>query len=138
MTRQQSLPALLAEMDNKTINKDDWPEFLSVSTSAPDGYRQADIILGIGTQLSWLRGHFPQQAVVPGIVQVDWAARLASHFFGLDDQCFCGVDNLKFLAIVQPPAELTLRLCYKSAAAVVDFSYESSDRIVSKGKIRFR
>jgi 3-hydroxymyristoyl/3-hydroxydecanoyl-(acyl carrier protein) dehydratase len=136
MTAQDDLPSLTAQLNARFDNRD-WPQFLQVSTTPAGARRRAAIVLAIGEELSWLRGHFPQQPVVPGIVQVDWAARLAGHLFDLDNDTFCGVDNLKFLMIVKPPLELHLELTLKAGSRSVDFCYAGDDQIYSKGKIRF-
>ncbi len=82
------------------------------------------------------QGHFPDNPILPGVMQVDWAIRLGIEAFGpLGD--FQGISNLKFLSIVQPLETLELRLTFDRTAGKLGFHYDGTKGRYSAGVIRF-
>jgi 3-hydroxymyristoyl/3-hydroxydecanoyl-(acyl carrier protein) dehydratase len=81
------------------------PEILAERTSQG----RADLELRVPEDLACFAGHFPGLPILPGVVQIDWAVRLARPRLGLGGE-FIGMENLKFLSIVRPGALLTLAL----------------------------
>lgn len=106
------------------------PETLSSSASGSSAtYR-----LRVPPALEHFRGHFPGFPILPGIVQLDWAVRLArQHFPGLEESR--GVDNFKCQALVFPDAELTLELQRDETG--LHFRFFDAQRTYSSGKILF-
>lgn len=67
-------------------------------------------------------GHFPGQPILPGVVQLDWAARLGAEVFGpLGD--FCGLRSLKFQGLIEPGSEVELSLDYRPGQGTLSFTY---------------
>jgi len=67
-------------------------------------------------------GHFPDLPILPGVVQIDWAIRLAAgHIAGIRE--VASIDRLKFKAPVGPGALLTLKLTHDAARRRVQFAY---------------
>ena len=78
--------------------------------------------LRVPTTLAHFAGHFPGLPILPGVVQIDWAIRLASdHVAGVRE--VTSIDRLKFMAPVGPGALLTLRLTHDPARHRVQFAY---------------
>jgi acyl-coenzyme A synthetase/AMP-(fatty) acid ligase len=76
-------------------------------------------------------GHFPGLAILPGVVQIDWAMRLAAeHIEGV--RAAASIDRLKFMAPVPPGALLRLTLAHDAARSRVRFAY----RLVGHGRER--
>jgi 3-hydroxymyristoyl/3-hydroxydecanoyl-(acyl carrier protein) dehydratase len=94
------------------------------------------LLLRVPPDLVHFTGHFPDLPILPGIVQVDWAIRLARRYLpaleGSQE-----INNLKFLALVRPDALLTLRLDYDAAHNTLQFNYRDDERAYSSGRIRF-
>ena len=80
-------------------------------------------------------GHFPGRPIFPGVVQIDWAVRLAETH--LDSRLPAACDyQVKFRRVVAPGADLTLELRVERARGVLHFTYRSGDEIASTGRIR--
>jgi 3-hydroxymyristoyl/3-hydroxydecanoyl-(acyl carrier protein) dehydratase len=82
-------------------------------------------------------GHFPGLPILPGVVQLDWAIRLAAeHVTGVRD--IESVDRLKFTAPVMPGAMLDLKLSHDAARRRVQFAFRLDGRDCSSGVIVYR
>ena len=91
--------------------------------------------LNISPDLHWFRGHFPDQAVLPGVIQLHWAVLIAQACFGFSSVP-AEIKRLKFKKIVTPPAELELTVSRHGPAAV-QFEFSSSDAKNSEGRLFF-
>ena len=96
---------IASELEAFFAGQDSLPEVVSCVKSA-DAF---DICLDVQARLIWFPGHFPGTPVLPGIVQLHWAAIAASCLFGLDGAPRT-VSRLKFKKVVVPPRQLLLRL----------------------------
>ncbi|MGH8506294.1 MAG: hypothetical protein ACRETM_10070 [Stenotrophobium sp.] len=91
--------------------------------------------LRIPVDLIHFRGHFPGFPLLPGVVQVDWAIRLARQSFDLPEN-FRRLSALKFMRILQPGAEVTLTLEQHNAGEL-RFRYQEKGQVCSSGRIVF-
>ncbi|MFT4064797.1 AMP-binding protein [Paraburkholderia sp.] len=82
-------------------------------------------------------GHFPGLPILPGVVQVDWAARLAAAHWP-QVRTLASVDRLKFMAPVPPGAVLELTLSYDAARRRVQFTYRLDGRECASGVLVHR
>ncbi len=65
-------------------------------------------VLELAPEELCFQGHFPDNPILPGVVQVDWAIRFGQEAFGpLGD--FQGMLNLKFMDLIRPGERLELR-----------------------------
>lgn len=87
--------------------------------------------------LDHFAGHFPGLPILPGVVQVDWAIRLASEHVAAA-RAVESVDRLKFMAPVPPGAVLELRLAHDAARRRVQFAYRMNGRECASGAIVYR
>lgn len=119
------------------INADEWPE-LSASKLADN---TLTLSLVIKESITWFAGHFPEQAVLPGVVQVHWATQLAKlvfkHYCEEKVPCFKAANNVKFKTMIMPGQKIDLVLRYDEAKSAVRFSYRTADDEFSTGVIVF-
>ena len=94
----------------------------------------ATYALTLAPELPAFQGHFPGDPVLPGVVLVDWAARLGQEAFG-PLGAFLGLDQVTFLAPVRPgdPLELALAL----EAGILRFRYQTGGIARASGAIRW-
>jgi len=122
---------LTASILNQRYNDALWPRFESVVVDEV----QAQCNIYIGRNLSVFEGHFPQQAVVPGVVLVHWVGELAQTFFACKG--FNQLKKTKFSNIVLPSSSLTLVLEHRPKIGDVSFEYKDADQRYSSGVISF-
>lgn len=96
--------------------------------------------LKVPSTLVYFSGHFPVHAILPGVVQIDWAVHFGRHYFSLP--VFQKMEALKFQAIIEPEQEVNLLLEYKPAPAPQQggkllFSFDSARGRHSSGRIVF-
>ncbi|EKE83416.1 thioester dehydrase [Idiomarina xiamenensis] len=108
---------------------------LSESQQLP---RWLQLQLQVPAQLHYFQGHFPQQAILPGVVQLHWVAQLVAEFWQL--ACSLGrVEVLKFQHIILPDSEVTLRI-EQQATDSISFRYftEQADtqQVYASGRLR--
>jgi 4-coumarate--CoA ligase (photoactive yellow protein activation family) len=82
-------------------------------------------------------GHFPGLPILPGVVQVDWAIRLAAtHVPAASTPA--SIDRLKFMAPVPPGALLKLSFAHDAANQRIQFVYRLGERDCASGVIVYR
>lgn len=108
-----------------------FPPMLAIADETPE----TRIVLDVSSDLSWFRGHFPGQPVLPGIVQLHWATLVSRSLYG-----FCSVPReikrLKFKKVVLPPRQLELSVTRKGERDVL-FRFTSNGEVNSEGLIVF-
>ncbi|MBP0591444.1 acyl-CoA synthetase [Paraburkholderia sp. LEh10] len=108
-------------------------ELLSEARGGDDLYYE----LRVPPTLVHFEGHFPGLPILPGVVQLDWAIRLAAeHVTGVRD--IEAVERLKFTAPVMPGAVLHLKLSHEAGRRRVQFAYRLGERDCSSGVIVYR
>ena len=108
------------------------PEVLSVQREGDT----ARLSLHIPGDLMYFRGHFQQVPLLPGVVQVDWAIRLAQAQFALPPH-FKKLSALKFMRVLSPGTQTELQLHWQRDRGELSFRYTSGDTIYSSGRIQF-
>jgi 3-hydroxyacyl-[acyl-carrier-protein] dehydratase len=83
------------------------------------------------------RGHFPGLPIVPGALQVGWAAELA-RTHGLETGRCTGIVTAKFRRLMLPGMRMAARLEPGPQAGQVRFEYASDGAVVSTGRLQFR
>jgi 3-hydroxymyristoyl/3-hydroxydecanoyl-(acyl carrier protein) dehydratase len=98
-----------------------------------------EIDLHIPETLALFADHFPRMGLLPGVVQIDWAARWGVEHFALPGT-FRGLRNVKFVKPILPGADVTLTLTRRGpgrAEAAIEFEYRGARRTFSSGRILF-
>lgn len=115
----------------QTFNSEEWPQLRHWQLA--DNVLSADLF--VPNELSWFAGHFPEQAVLPGVVQTHWAGQISQCAFPVAD--FCQVNGLKFKSMIMPDTALTLRLQYKAEKNSVAFTFVNDDTVFSTASLVF-
>jgi len=97
---------------------------------------RAELEITAPEELLYFQGHFPQQAVLPGVVQVHWAVQLAEQYLG-PQSTFKGIEGLKFHRIIEPDTTLHLLLEWSDENGKLHFRYASDVGVHSQGRILF-
>ena len=91
--------------------------------------------LEISPDLDWFRGHFPDQPVLPGVVQLHWAVLVAQACYNLADTPK-EIKRLKFKNIVTPPQTLQLTVSLRGSYEI-QFDFSNSGATFSEGRLIF-
>ena len=108
------------------------PEIIAASVEPP----RAEVKISAPGDLYFFQGHFPEQAILPGIVQVHWAIGLARTYLGLESS-FKGIEGLKFHRVITPCTRLQLTLEKSEQTGKLYFSFASENGVHSQGRILF-
>ncbi|MFL9931932.1 AMP-binding protein [Paraburkholderia sp. RL18-103-BIB-C] len=93
--------------------------------------------LRVPRTLAHFAGHFPGLPILPGVVQLDWAIRLAADHVPAV-RAVASIDRLKFMVPVLPGAMLKLTLAHDAARRRVQFAYRMDGRECAAGVIVYR
>ena len=85
--------------------------------------------------LSWFKGHFPEQPVLPGVVQVNWASEIAQLLMNVKE--FRGINSLKFNSMILPDTKIVMSLKHNQETNNVKFTYKSGEILYSSGVLNF-
>lgn len=103
----------------------------------PDGLHLDFTLPG---HLEYFDGHFPQLALLPGVVQIGWAVELARSHLMLESAVldrFRALSTVKFMRVLQPGASVRLRLSADAANRELEFEYRDGDVTCSTGRVLF-
>ncbi|MBN4050557.1 hypothetical protein JYU13_00460 [Gammaproteobacteria bacterium AH-315-M22] len=128
MINTSSIEALRAR-----FSTDEWPEFLALQQND----LAITIHLSIPKSLQWFSGHFPENPILPGVVQTHWACELSKLLFAVTTP-FEKITRLRFKTIVLPDAKLTLLLENKLDLKHVAFLYTCNEAVISSGNVKFK
>ena len=95
---------------------------------------RAEAALLATAELAAFEGHFPQAAILPGVVLVDWAVRLGRDAFGLSGG-LQSMETLKFQHLVRPGMLLNVALDW--SPGVLGFRFTSTHGVHASGRLRF-
>jgi 3-hydroxymyristoyl/3-hydroxydecanoyl-(acyl carrier protein) dehydratase len=97
---------------------------------------RAQLKLLIPKALLFFSGHFPQFALLPGVVQVHWTIQYAMQEFPLG-AVFPTMIRIKFRKPIRPNHAVTLILKHVPARNTIHFEYVDADGPCSSGQIGF-
>ena len=86
--------------------------------------------------LFYLQGHFPGFAVLPGVVQLDWAIRYARRYLPVGDAPAKTV-QVKFRKPIPPNRPIELSLVYLGERKRLSFECRDDAGLYSSGQIVF-
>jgi len=127
--------AALAELFAKADEGLLLPHLVGVTRPLDDPL-QVVLDLHVSELVEHFSGHFPGLAILPGVVQIDWAITFARQYLPVSGD-FSSLENIKFLALILPDTMLQLSLKWDAQAQRIDFSFASGKRKYSAGRIVF-
>jgi len=90
--------------------------------------------LFISGELAFFDGHFPEQAVLPGVTQLDWAVKLGCNAFGYNANV-ATLEVLKFQQLILPNTYVDLVIEHQAHKSKLIFSYRDGDKRFASGRI---
>jgi 3-hydroxymyristoyl/3-hydroxydecanoyl-(acyl carrier protein) dehydratase len=108
------------------------PDIVGVARSED----HAELELFVPEELLYFRGHFPGFAILPGVVQLDWAIQYGREHFVLG-AVFANTIRIKFRKPIRPNHHLTLKIKYVPARNCIYFDYADAEGACSSGQVGF-
>ncbi len=118
--------------DETKVKPTTMPELLQ----AEQGEEQVSLSLKVPDDLAYFPGHFPQQPVVPGFVQVDWVMTYARQYFALQSP-IRSIEALKFQSVLLPNNECKLEMQWSPERQRLQFSLKGEVQTHASGRIHF-
>lgn len=128
--------AVLAPLFAPAKGKPLLPDVIKVAGDQSGNLHKVILDLHVLPEITHFSGHFPGAALLPGVVQVDWAVHFARQHLPLDGK-FSALENLKFLGVILPDAKLQLSLAWNAERKRLDFTYATPSRKYAVGRIVF-
>ncbi len=95
---------------------------------AGEGTLELDFVLD--ADCPWLAGHFPGRPILPGVVQVGWAAHFAAALAGREDPP-AQLERIKFKRPILPGARLCLRLALDAGKVRYEYLLQRDAQAIS-------
>lgn len=121
-----------AERSESFASKPTTPEVIAIEQTS----EQATLKLIVPETLVYFSGHFPGLALLPGVVQLDWAIKYGKQLL-LHAPVFASTIRIKFRKPIRPNHRLTLSLKYLASRNAIHFDYADADGPCSSGQIGF-
>ena len=122
----QTLQALFDKEPGK------WPKIVSEQVSENQALMECDI----PPELIYFDGHFENNPILPGIVQVHWAEAFARRLLPVSGR-FQRLEVIKFQQVIVPGTRVNIQLNYDGAKQKLAFEYSSQRGVHSSGRICF-
>lgn len=96
------------------------------------------LTLKLDGDMTCFKGHFPGHPILPGVIQLHWAALFGASVFG-SSRNVAEVSQLKFRKPITPSDVIRLELDFDASAHRLKFSYRSDqDDLHSSGTLKLR
>ena len=95
-----------------------------------------ELQLTITEDIEYLKGHFNDHPILPGVVQTQWAIHFAKLYWNITVECQT-LKQIKFKELIMPNHTVTLLLDYKPDKNQLHFKYLAlqSKAVLSSGII---
>jgi 3-hydroxymyristoyl/3-hydroxydecanoyl-(acyl carrier protein) dehydratase len=97
-----------------------------------DDAGRIELDLEVPADNPWFDGHFPEFAILPGVVQIGWAAHFAHQLCQLGPG-ISGMEHIKFKRPILPGARLILCLRPEAAESRIRYEFRDGDQTCSSG-----
>ncbi len=100
--------------------------------------QRLDALLWVDPALDYFAGHFPNQPILPGVVQLNWCATLAAKCWPATAPkvAFGGAQRVKFKSPIRPNQVVSLVL--RQEAGKIAFSLSTTTGVCSQGTLTYR
>jgi 3-hydroxymyristoyl/3-hydroxydecanoyl-(acyl carrier protein) dehydratase len=82
----------------------------------------------------YFEGHFPNNPILPGVIQIHWAIEYSKRYFHVN-QPFKQLEVVKFQNVIKPNTRLQLKLEHSVLKLRTIFSYFNTQTFFSSGRI---
>jgi 3-hydroxymyristoyl/3-hydroxydecanoyl-(acyl carrier protein) dehydratase len=95
---------------------------------------KVELTLQLPDDLVYFQGHFPDQPILAGVVQLNWAVEFARKYLNIKGD-ITSVEVLKFQQLIKPDTKVQLSLELKADDKFV-FAYNSSLGKHASGRVK--
>lgn len=106
------------------------PDVLSISHTP----ESLVIELEVPADLIYFRGHFPDEPVLPGVVELLWVQNYAAKWIGRSPW-FKDMDRVKFTSLIRPHDRLRLEIAALADRSGVSYRYLRDGETVGSGQL---
>jgi 3-hydroxymyristoyl/3-hydroxydecanoyl-(acyl carrier protein) dehydratase len=96
-----------------------------------------ELLINFAKEAEYFQGHFPQIAILPGVVQVHYAMECAENYFGIIPE-ISKINRLRFTNIISPEKDIYLQIEHIKDIGKIMFKYFFGAKIYSSGTIYLR
>ncbi|MGE5626212.1 MAG: hypothetical protein ACM3ZT_11760 [Bacillota bacterium] len=100
------------------------------------GENSVELDIEVPLDSPWFEGHFDGMAILPGVVQIGWAAHYAGVFYRLGPD-IRALEQIKFRRPISPGARLSLQIMADPATGKARYEYRDADASYSSGTLNF-
>lgn len=98
--------------------------------------KKLTIECSIPVELIYFDGHFNNNPILPGVVQVYWVEKFGRQLLSVNGR-FKRLEGIKFLQIIAPNSQITISLEYNETKKSLAFKYQSDKGLHSTGRLCF-
>ncbi len=91
-------------------------------------------LLDIPADLPYFSGHFPEQPVLPGVTQLDWAVQIGANEFGYVAEVE-SLEVLKFQQLILPNTQIKLKISLNASKHKLIFTYYQDEQSFGSGRV---
>lgn len=84
--------------------------------------------------LVFFEGHFPDNPIMPGVAQIQWAGHYAKTCLPIPGDII-GMEVIKFKNVIMPGDILSLDLSYRPDRAKLTFKIGDGEQVFSSGRL---
>jgi 3-hydroxyacyl-[acyl-carrier-protein] dehydratase len=108
------------------------PPIIAVDRPRPN---EVAVALVLPREAPCFAGHFPGQPILPGVVQIDWAMRLAAEYLGISEAVATDF-QVKFRVVMRPGDNPICTLRLEPDSRRLSFEYAVGGAIASSGRVK--
>ncbi len=120
----------MSSINEQILMNDNAPKLLPSITAIEHNTDSVLLDLTINVELRCFKGHFDDAAVVPGVVQLDWAIAFAREYLAMPGDVL-NISVLKFQKLLLPEMKVQLVIDKKSSEKFSFCYFKDDDKFAS-------